>query len=142
MWPASRCLSTTGLHNVINKPTRVTFSSETCIDTIFTNSISVMDDISDHLPIFCISDISLKRTQIPIREKRKVNKKTIVHLMCLLSKQNWKGITDLTDPNESYNEFLNLFIDCYNKSMPIVKCRRKTLNLKPVEKRTNYTVNS
>ena len=44
------------------------------IDTIFTNSTSVksgliMDNISDHLPILCISDISFKRTQIPIREK-------------------------------------------------------------------------
>ena len=72
-----------GLHNVINKPSRVTSSSETCIDTIFTNSTSmksglIMDDISDHLPILCISDISFKRTQLPIQEKRKVNKKKLI----------------------------------------------------------------
>ena len=35
-------------------------------------------------------------------------------------------VTDLTDTNESYDEFLNLFIDFYNKS--IVKCRSKTVN--------------
>ena len=65
-------LNSLGLHNVINKASWVTSSSQTFIDTIFTNSTSVKVasyNISDHLPIFCISDIYFKRTQYK-REKK------------------------------------------------------------------------
>ena len=59
------------MHNVIRKPSRVISSSQTSIDAIFTistsvkSALSIMDDISDHLPIFWKNDISFKITQIP-----------------------------------------------------------------------------
>ena len=67
---------------VINKPTRVTNKSITCIDHIYINSFFNHDissgiiktDISDHFPVFIIdNDINLKLTS---REKKSLAKTT------------------------------------------------------------------
>ena len=50
-----------GLYPLIDKPTRITAYSATLIDNIFTNELGstissglIINDISDHLPIFAI----------------------------------------------------------------------------------------
>ena len=50
-----------GLYPSITKPSRITTSSATLIDNIFTNNIFniqfsglLCNDISDHLPIYCV----------------------------------------------------------------------------------------
>ena len=49
-----------GLHPVITRPTRITGHSKTLIDNIFTTNLSnihsglIINDLSDHLPIFLI----------------------------------------------------------------------------------------
>ena len=52
-----------GLYPIIDKPTRITDSSTTLIDNIFTNELSVnitsgimFNDISDHLSIFALCE--------------------------------------------------------------------------------------
>ena len=53
-----------GMYPLINKPTRITSHSATIIDNIFTGQLQsqltsgiVVDDVSDHLPIFCLYDL-------------------------------------------------------------------------------------
>ena len=52
---------------IITKPTRLTYHSATLIDHIYTNSTSkivsgiVMVDISDHLPVVCVTNIPVKK---------------------------------------------------------------------------------
>ena len=52
---------------VITKPTTITSHTATLIDHIYTNTINslvsgiVTVDISDHLPVFCVAGISLKK---------------------------------------------------------------------------------
>ncbi len=53
-----------GLYPVISKPSRITSHSATLIDNIFTNNIDdnsifsglLMNDITDHLPVFVMFD--------------------------------------------------------------------------------------
>ena len=54
-------MSSVGLVPVIDRPTCVTQQSATLIDNIFTSQTSrsltggtVVDDVSDHMPIFCL----------------------------------------------------------------------------------------
>ena len=57
-------LSSSGYMPLITKPTRVTKSTATLIDNIFTNNANktghqsgiLLNDISDHLPIFTITE--------------------------------------------------------------------------------------
>ena len=61
-----------GSLSVINKPTRVTKTSASCIDHIYINSYFNHDimsgiiktDLSDHFPIFIV-DNNLKKTNFP-----------------------------------------------------------------------------
>ena len=52
---------------VITKPTRITNHSATLIDHIYTNTVNSLVsgiltiDISDHLPVFCMADMKLKK---------------------------------------------------------------------------------
>ena len=55
-----------GLHPVISKPTRITSSTNSLIDNIFTNCINdniysglLINDLSDHLPIFIVNERNL-----------------------------------------------------------------------------------
>lgn len=57
-----------GLYPLITKPSRITATSATLIDNIFTNVLDnhitsglVINDISDHLPIFAIFDYKLPK---------------------------------------------------------------------------------
>ena len=56
------------LFPLINRPTRLSNQHASIIDNIFTNAINknincgiIMDDISDHFPIFCISELDVKK---------------------------------------------------------------------------------
>ena len=71
-------LSTYALSPCISKPTRITPTSSTLIDNIFTNTINKDSlsgvfyyDISDHLPIFLIS--------MQLRSNNKIKAKTMTH---------------------------------------------------------------
>nr|CAH7729450.1 unnamed protein product [Callosobruchus chinensis] len=67
------CISSYDFVSQINEPTRITPSSATCIDVIFTNSglselvagvgVYLTDDISDHHAIFCHLKLDIIKTQ-------------------------------------------------------------------------------
>ena len=55
-----------GLHPLITRPTRITCQSKTLIDNIFTSDVTshiqsglLINDTSDHRPIFKITDIGI-----------------------------------------------------------------------------------
>ena len=124
---------------IINKPTRVTKNSATAIDHIITNSYlnSIIEtgliktDISDHFPIYIISnspdiDVSSKTTEI---YKRKINEKTIMHFKSLLKNTNWNSIYQFNCPNQAYNCFLKHFAEIYDTAFPEYKIEIKTKSL-------------
>lgn len=59
-------MSSNGLYPLISKPTRITGSTATLIDNIFTNNLEfnmvsgiLYADLSDHLPVFQITQLKL-----------------------------------------------------------------------------------
>lgn len=99
----------------ITHPTRITSNTATLIDNIFTNDIEncaasglFVTDISDHLPISCLSSKSLSNQTmnkyIMFRDK---GAKHMQDFKSALENTNW-GLSDINDSNEMYNSFLGV----------------------------------
>ena len=129
-----------GLFPLITKPTRITNYSESLIDNIFTNVLNnqhrngiLITDVSDHLPIFTISESK----KIPNDKPeyvicRKINDNTIKKLRDSLNNVDWSSVHESKNVNESYIEFTNLFMNCVNKCCPNTKVKLETkLKSKP-----------
>ena len=63
------------LYSMITKPTRITSNTTSLTDNVFTNNVTclnvhglIVNDLSDHLPIFSISDTSTKRESIVVHD--------------------------------------------------------------------------
>ena len=121
---------------VINKPTRVTKKSATAIDHIITNSFLnsnistgiIKNDISDHFPIFVISngldvDLYPKHTTI---FKRHINDNSINDFKTILNEANWESLLNINCPNKAYDSFLQSFLSLYDEAFPKVKIKIKT----------------
>ena len=118
-----------GYYPLINKPTRITNISTTIIDNIFTSDIEfskqsglLVNDISDHLPVFQITKnyykIDNDNQEI---EKRLIKEKNIQNLLNDLEIVNWEFVTNQQNPNIAYECFLNKFLEIFNKNCPIRK---------------------
>ena len=90
---------------IITKPTRLTYHTATLIDHIYTNSFNqqvirgiATIDISDHLPIFCVTDTSIK-IQKQTRSFRDYSS---------FNEELYKNDISATDWNAIYNECTNL----------------------------------
>ena len=78
-----------GLHPLITRPTRITSHSKTLIDNIFTTDLSshihsglIINDMSDHLPIYQITEHSYKTSNnLAYSKKRVVNEGTVCALV-------------------------------------------------------------
>ena len=99
-------LFSSGIYPLILRPTRVSKSSATLIDNIFTNELStpvksglLINNISDHLPVFQISGQMVKTHQkdhLYIR-KRKINEDQINKFKEALFNVNWNSVVDKMD---------------------------------------------
>ena len=107
-----------GLHPLIMRPTRITKESATIIDNIFTNELQrinssglIINDLSDHLPIFQIcdytDDVHSSRNQYKTKETRLINDQTLQHFSNALSSASWDDIVNDHDVHHSYHKFIN-----------------------------------
>ena len=122
-------LSTHALHPCIDKPTRITASSATLIDNIFTNTLDqgnqsgiLYYDVSDHLPIFVISSFSQNKkcTKPKVIEYRKESVENIKALNNDLIKEQWLDIYEENDVNRAYDKFTTKLKQYYDKNIPLV----------------------
>ena len=111
----------------ITKPTRVTKSTVTLIDNIYSNhihnNVSFNTDITDHLPIFTISKdfkISHKDRFHLIRNTNTDNIKTFNRKIQSL---NWEEIINCNDCQIAYSQFHDLFIKYYDECFPLKKVK-------------------
>ena len=120
------------LFPLILKPSRITIDTATLIDNIFTNEIDseissglLINDISDHLPVFAIFHNFFKNTNDPKQNtldfKRIKTQETIAALNADLSTQDWKTVYVNKDPNKAYEAFLSILLELYNKNCPLRK---------------------
>ena len=147
---------TNSSYPLIHYPTRVSPNSATLIDNIFTNNLTqlssgvILDDISDHLPVFCIChNLFFKGKQHDFL-KRVINEVSISKFYRCLEQISWN--LDEKDPNLAYNSFLNEFLEIYNKCFPLQKVIiKKKFSTKPwidkdlikkIKKNGNFTENT
>ena len=133
-------LNSFGLFPTITKPTRVTSTSATLIDNIFTNNIFqitlsgiLCNDISDHLPVFCIcKGHTFKGDVKGYHNVRKITDTEINHFKNALSSHNWEDMYNCYDVNDSYNYFLKIFTDLYESHFPVKRVKINSRNdIKP-----------
>src|SRR5688572_1861759 len=137
--PTSKFLDIMSSHHFlpsITQPTRITTTSSTLIENIFSNRTSkVVDsyilasDISDHLPILARINLT------PIAEDttanlvtRNINAASCEQFKTLLSQVDWSVVSDScagNDPDSSYDLFLSLFKTAYNTAFPLKKQKLK-----------------
>jgi len=117
---------------IITRPTRITSSSATLIDNLFTNNIKkisnpviLIDDISDHLPIFALIETILPLTDNSLfHSERQINVSTKEYFKEILASTDWSDITDLCaefGPELAYAAFSQRFRALYDKAFPIIK---------------------
>ena len=124
---------------LINKPTRVTNDTATSIDQIITNEFIntkiktgiFKTDISDHFPIFIISNKCIQ----PDAYKKKVttriiNDTSLKYFHDLISRLNWNETLKSVNANEAYDIFLTEFLAHYNEAFPKITklVKSKTLS--------------
>ena len=130
----------------ISKPTRITNSSATLIDNIFMNNplfsnAGLLDvDISDHFLIFAIlNKFSYVQNKCAIINnnasspslKRNFCPNNVYNFSIELQNCTWDFITEQSDVNEDYSNFLTLFLNKFNASFPEVPDKSKPANVKP-----------
>ena len=123
---------------LINKPTRVTTTTATLIDNIFTNNIFdsslkkgiIKTSISDHFPVFVAINISKdkikhKKTEIHQRIFSEQNKRNFSND---LQNINW-NLNNVEGANAQYEHFINIFSSLYEKHFPLTVKNIKMKNL-------------
>jgi hypothetical protein len=116
---------------LITKPTRITSTSATLIDNIFSNKSDTTDcnsgillwAISDHYPIFFISYKDTINTEINYRLGRSHSEKNKIKFTNSLRDINWLPVTSNPDSQASYSSFHEIISKAYNSSFPITKTK-------------------
>ena len=122
-----------GLYPLIDRPSRITTHSCTLIDNIFTNQINysirsglLMNDITDHLPIFalCNYEIENKKSD-PVKYVRDLKNENVSLLIESLSQELWNNVLQSDDVNVAYSNFIETFNKLYNLHCPVKKAHAK-----------------
>lgn len=125
---------------LITRPTRITTHTATLIDNIFTNDPNnhlnglLLNDISDHLPIFAILHGNIDHnssnnnpTMTRVRSKENINK-----FKEQLRNIDWMEIEGYNNPHSAYTSFLEKYTKVYNTCFPLKRTKTKyNVNNKP-----------
>ena len=116
---------------LITKPTRVTRTSETIIDHIFTNDYAsqniisgiITTDVSDHFPIFFVNkEIKFEKLSGKIEiMKRNLSKSNVKNFMQSLKSNDWGPVLNDPDPQSAYTKFITIYQRIYNNECPLKK---------------------
>ena len=127
-----------GLHPLITRPTRITSHSKPLIDNIFTTNLSnihsglIINDLSDHLPIFLIFEYKHnKRTNVTYNTKRVVNDYNLHVMRNKLKETNWNEILASEDVNYMYDTFTTKLKNIYNSTCPVTLTKQKLVRKMP-----------
>ena len=121
-----------GLFPLITRPSRLTEFMSTLIDNIFSNIVNFrhysglfVTDITDHLPVFVVSNINGVKT-LNLKKKykgiRKISSESLDKFKEDLSKESWASVYSANSVDLAYDTFINIFIGLYDKH-----CRTKRI---------------
>ena len=123
-----------GLHPTITLPTRITDTTATLIDNVYSNHLTdkylsgiILPDISDHYPYFhsFYTDINQKKTR-NVKYFRMINDTTINNLYQDLVNIDINASlrSELTtDPNINYNILESIITNALDREMPLKKIK-------------------
>ena len=129
-------MSDNSFYSLISKPTRITETSATILDHVWTNLYSkniktavLLHPLSDHLPILmCYHTNQIEHK--PDNKIRTFNEANIKHFQQELENSDMNLILQETDPNTAFCMFKDKYCNVFNHCFPLVKnkTRRKTNN--------------
>ena len=140
-----------GFLQLVSRPTRITDSSATLIDHVYTNKLEntlscniITTSLSDHLGIvttIALDSESGPRIAMRLRENnpinslyREINEANHEKFRELISDETWEGIFAVSDVSEQYNKFHGIYMKHYDFAYPMKK--------KKVGRRKNERKNS
>ena len=125
---------------LITMPTRIKQQSATLIDHIWSNKICnkynagiIIDSLSDHFPVFYMEESRQKKMQLPDKNTRNINSKTIPAFCDLLKATSWQAVIKEQNPKNVFDNIFDLVNDLRDISFPeiVVKQRQKKLKYSP-----------
>ena len=111
----------------ITKPTRVSKTSSTLIDNIFSNDYSeattsvsgiLYTDVSDHFPVYYIDFSASVNVNESIYTKRIFSTANMERFASAMQNKNWGHVTNESDAQRAYSMFYNDFNDVYDACFP------------------------
>lgn len=111
---------------LITRPTRITDTSTTLIDHIWTSHIEfnchnyiIATDITDHYPVVSQFKLNLPKQNLPTCIiKRPLSQSALMNFAIALSQVNWADVFELSCPNEAYDVFFNKFDSLFQIHFP------------------------
>ena len=130
-------MRSSGFVPLIRKPTRITKRTAILIDNIFTTIINqtehfngiLINDISDHLPVFTITKLD-KYSQtiepgLDAYTTRIITNSSLESFAQKLQQCDWQSTLSESDPIVSYEAFVKEFLGQYDKCFPIKRIKSK-----------------
>ena len=152
-------MSSNAFMPLITRPTRVTATSATLIDNIFTNNFEnfrdsfqgiLVTDISDHYPVFYINHVNkLSEVEMFIDNRIYIyeNKQAF---FSELQNIDWSELYNSSETQSSFDLLHNQLLALHNKHFPKVRKKIRYNNKKPwlseglrnsINTRINYIIN-
>ena len=80
--------------------------------------------------MFCLLNTNFEQSNIKnVVIKRDINKASIEHFKSVFNRIDWELVTQTSMPNDSYNIFLEKFVQIYDQAFPERKIEIKAKNL-------------
>ena len=124
-----------GLKQVIKEPTRITASSATPLDHIYTTDLSNISNInvsdvslSYHCPVLCTwlyrhkNDLKANHLEQEYRSYKHFNKDRFLYDLSLA---NFASVCICSDPNDALKTWYNMFMPIFNKHTCIKRNRTR-----------------
>ena len=124
----------------ISKPTRVTMTSATLIDNIFSNDNTddpsklsgiLYADISDHFPIFYIDHSGYTETTNSYIKKRIYKEENMHRFSTEMRAKDWNQVLSDDDAQRAYTTFYNNIHETYNSCFPLREFKQGYKTRKP-----------
>ena len=120
---------------LILNPTRITQSSATLIDNIFTNNLDnilktgiLVNDVSDHLSVFTIVNYDNVLYSKPKCYRRVINDDNVTNFLNLLQSFNWNDVYENTNVDDRFDVFMNKITSAYDQCFPFKEKLDKKAN--------------
>lgn len=128
--------ATYNIKHHINTATRITSSTKTCIDNVFSNyevvdSIVQSSYLSDHTYQVCTIPLILDHeTHARLSYKRNLNNINMQTFKYLIARENWQEMYNANNFNEKFSQFYSTLAYYFNYAFPVTKTKIKNANKK------------